>query len=232
MSTVEFQSYSCYYKNKKSYFTALDNISFRVESGQFFVIFGPSGSGKTTLLKSILGLCEYGDGEILIDGLSIDTLPLFKSNIGFVRQETDLYPHLTVYENIAFPLRNIHTPQQEVDRRVKQIAKALDIHFLLTRKPKQLSGGQHQRVAIARALIKNPSLLLFDEPFSNIDPALRTELRQLAKTIHETYNCTVLFVTHDITEACSLAQRILVLNDGKIDFLGTPEEYLHETTTV
>ena len=153
----------------------------------------------------------------------MDDFHVRNSNIGFVRQELDLYPHLTVYDNIAFPLRMIHTGQDEVDRRVKEVAQLLDIHWLLTRKPKQLSCGQLQRVAIARALVKNPIMVLFDEPFSNLDPTLREQMRQLVKKIHEIYRCTILFVTHDLHDAYALAQRVLVLEDGKVAYLGSPE---------
>jgi len=152
---------------------------------------------------------------------------LKSANIGYIRQENALYPHLTVYENIAFPLRAIHTPQPEVDRRVKSIAQTLEIPYLLTRKPKHLSGGQQQRVAIARAFIKNPTLFLLDEPFSNIDPQLRMEMRQLLKKLHREFRPTMILVTHDLGEAFSVADRILVLKDGKVSQLGTPIELMH-----
>lgn len=228
MSTIEFQDFSCFYKYKKEYITALDHINLSVESGELMVILGQSGSGKTTLLKCILGLCDYISGQLYIDGTSIDDFRLQNSNIGYIRQELNLYPHLTVYENIAFPLRMIHTPQAEVDRRVKELAALLEIDWLLTRKPKQLSGGQLQRVAIARALIKNPVTVLFDEPFSAIDPTLRTELRQLVKKIHQTFGCTILFVTHDLTDALNLAQRVVILEEGKIEAVGTPRELMQK----
>lgn len=228
MSTIEFQDFSCFYKYKKEYITALDHIDLSVENGELLVILGQSGSGKTTLLKCILGLCDYISGQLYIDGTSIDDFRLQNSNIGYIRQELNLYPHLTVYENIAFPLRMIHTPQAEVDRRVKELAALLEIDWLLTRKPKQLSGGQLQRVAIARALIKNPVTVLFDEPFSAIDPTLRTELRQLVKKIHQTFGCTILFVTHDLTDALNLAQRVVILEEGKIEAVGTPRELMQK----
>lgn len=224
MNTIEFDSFSCYYKNKNEYITALDRISVGIEAGELLVVLGESGSGKTTFLKSILGLCDYVQGNLFVDGVSVDDLKLSKSNIGYVRQEAGLYPHMTVYENIAFPLRTIHTPQAEVDRRVKELSSVLEIDWLLTRKPKQLSGGQCQRVAIARALIKNPVIVLLDEPFSNIDPKLRTDLRQLTKKVHDLYGCTMVFVTHDLTDAYALADRILILEQGKIKALGTPTE--------
>ena len=228
MNIIQFDNFSCYYKNKKDYITALDSISLDIADGEFFVVLGQSGSGKTTLLKSILGLCDYIKGELHIDGVPIDQFRLAKSNIGYVRQQTDLYPHMTIYENIAFPLRTIHTPQEEVDRRVREAAGLLEIIPLLTRKPRQLSGGQQQRAAIAKALVKNPVIMLFDEPFSDLDPALRTELRLLLKKVHQSYHCTTVFVTHDLSDAYSLADRILLLENGKILALGTPRELIEK----
>ena len=224
MQSIKFDNFSCYYKSKKQYITILDKLTFEINGGEFFVVVGESGCGKTTLLKSILGLMDYVDGDLHIDGVAIDDFDIKSANIGYVKQEIALYPHLTVYENIAFPLRTMHTPQAEVDKRVKEIAKLLDIDWLLTRKPKQLSGGQHQRIAIARAMVKNPQVVLFDEPFSNIDSSLRGEMRQLVRRIHETYHITTIFVTHDLDEAFILADRIMVLNKGRLEDIGTPEE--------
>ena len=228
MIALEFQDFSCYYKNKKEYVTALDRISLSVKQGELLVVLGQSGSGKTTLLKCVLGLCDYISGALFIDGVATDDFRLKDSNIGYICQELNLYPHMTVYDNIAFPLRMIHTPQSEVDRRVKEIAVLLEVDWLLTRKPRQLSGGQLQRIAIARALVKNPVTVLFDEPFSNIDPTLRTELRQLVKKIHQAFGCTILFVTHDLTDALSLADRVVILESGKIEAIGTPQELLQK----
>lgn len=228
MQAIEFRDFSCYYKVKKSYVPALDHIDLSIAPGELLVILGQSGSGKTTLLKCILGLCEYISGDLFVDGIPTDDFRVRGSNIGYVRQELNLYPHLTVYENIAFPLRMIHTPQDEVDRRVKEIADLLEVSWLLTRKPKQLSGGQLQRIAIARALIKNPLTVLFDEPFSNIDPKLRTEFRQLIKKIHKTFGCTMLFVTHEEADAYSLADRVVILENGKIQAVGTPRELMEK----
>lgn len=227
MEIIKFEDFSCYYKNKTGYTKALDHLDFSIESGELFVIAGKSGCGKTSLLKCILGHCEYMEGKLFIDGVSMEDFDVKSENIGYVRQESDLYPHLTVYENIAFPLRMMHTVQSEVDRRVKEIADKLDIRYLLTRKPRQLSGGQHQRIAIARALVKDPSILLLDEPFSNIDPTLRGQLRQLVKQLHQDYQTTMLFVTHDLEEAFSLADRILVLDNGHVEEIGVPIDLIH-----
>ena len=221
---IKFEDFSAYYKQGRKYAAAIDRISFHIHSGELFVVAGVSGSGKTTLLKSILGLMEYMEGDLLIGGVSISQFNVKQANISYIPQEATLYPHLTVYENIAFPLRLMHTPQEEVDRRVKEAAQALGVQWLLTRKPRQLSGGQQQRIAIARALIKKPQMILFDEPFSNLEPALRGEMRALVKKLHQEYGTTMLFVTHDLSEAFFLADRILVLEEGQVADLGTPEE--------
>lgn len=227
MPELSFDHFSCWYKTKKENIRALNDLTFDIRDGEFFVIAGESGCGKTTLLKCVLGLGAYLQGTLTIDGISAEAQDAGLRNVGFVRQETGLYPHMTVYENIAFPLRTIHTAQAEVDSRVKALAAQLEIDYLLTRIPKQLSIGQQQRVAIARALIKNPTLVLFDEPFSNLDPTLRSAQRRLVKVLHETYRTTVLFVTHDLGEAFSLADRLLVLEQGSMVDLGTPRELLH-----
>ena len=224
MQYIQFDDFSAYYKQKKVYAAALDHLSLRIEKGEFFVVVGASGSGKSTLLKCILGLNRDIEGDLYIDGVSIDDMNVKDGNMAYVTQEIALYPHLTVYENIAFSLRLMHTPQDEVDRRVKEMAELTQIKWLLTRKPRQLSGGQQQRVAIARALVKHPQLLLFDEPFSNIDPALRLELRQLVKAVHRRLGATTVFVTHDLSEAFFLADRIAVLEEGNVVQIGTPDE--------
>lgn len=224
MQYIQFDNFSAYYKQKKIYAAALDHLSLSIDKGEFFVIVGASGSGKSTLLKCILGLNRDIEGELYIDGVSIDDFNAKDGNIAFVTQENALYPHLTVYENIAFPLRLMHTPQAEVDCRVKEVAGLVQIKWLLTRKPRQLSGGQQQRVALARALVKKPQLLLLDEPFSDIDPSLRLELRRLVRAIHDHLSATTVFVTHDLPEAFFLADRIAVLEDGNIVQLGTPEQ--------
>lgn len=224
MNAMEFIDFSCFYPNGKEDITAIDHVSFSVEAGELLVIAGASGSGKTTLIKSILGMGPYIDGELFIGGVRVDDLKVRQSNIAYIRQEIALYPHLTVYENIAFPLRSMKTPQPEVDRRVKEIAQLLEIDWLLTRKPRQLSGGQQQRVAIARALVKNPEIILMDEPFSNLDPALRLQLRVLVRKLHQAFRSTILFVTHDLQEAFFLGDRILVLENGRITDMGTPQE--------
>ena len=223
MDIISANAFSCYYKIDGEKIKILKELDFSVEKGEIFVVVGESGGGKTTLLKCIAGLCHFLEGDLIIDGVSWQDVDMATSNIGYVRQEYVLYPHMTVYENIAFPLRNMKTPQVEVDKRVKEIAEALDIKWLLTRKPKQLSGGQHQRIAIARALVKKPQILLCDEPFSNLAHDMRLELRMLIQKINELYGTTIVFVTHDLTEAFFLADRIMVLNEGRVEEIGTPE---------
>lgn len=231
LDIIRANAFSCYYKINGERIKILKELDFAVEKGEIFVVIGESGGGKTTLLKCIAGLCSFLEGELIVDGISQDDFDIASSNIGYVRQEYVLYPHMTVYENIAFPLRNMKTPQLEVDRRVKEIADVLDIRWLLTRKPKQLSGGQHQRIAIARALVKNPNILLCDEPFSNLAPDMRLELRMLIRKINEVYGTTVVFVTHDLNEAFSLADRIMVLTDGRVEDIGTPELLRYKTNS-
>ena len=224
MELIRFEIFSAYYKLKKEYAVGLDKISLTVSEGEFLVIVGPSGCGKTTLLKCLLGMVSLTDGTLLYEGEPAEQMKVGEKSFAYVSQDYSLYPQMTVYENIAFPLRMLHVPHKEVDQRVKEMAKLLEIDWLLSRKPKQLSGGQHQRVAIARALVKNPRVVLFDEPFSNMDPELRLQLRQLVKTIHAAQRPTILFVTHDLSEAMMLAERIVVMNQGEIVETGTPEQ--------
>ena len=225
---IKCKDFSAFYVNKKEQVTALDQITFSVERGELFVVVGASGSGKTTLLKSILRMIPYIDGEMLVDGIAIDDLDIKTCNFAFVDQEVTLYPQKTVYENIAFPLLMSRTPYEEIDRRVKEIADILDIRWLLSRKPKQLSGGQQQRVGLARALVKKPDLVLLDEPFSNLDPEIRRQMRLFLRQLHEQYHTTILFVTHDLGEAFSLADRMMVLNSGKIEVIGNPQELIDD----
>ena len=226
MDIIEFKNFSCYYKRKKEkdYIVALDNISFSIKRGEVLSIVGPSGCGKTTFLKSILGLSKLVEGNIYINGEDLNNIAIRDLNVGYVWQEYVLFPNLTIYGNLAFPLKTMNTPQKEIDERVKEVAEKFGISNLLTRKPNQLSGGQIQKVSIAKALIKNPEFILFDEPFANIDPSFRKGLLMLINDIHEQYNTTMIFVTHDLNEAFTISDRIVVMENGEIKEYGTPEE--------
>lgn len=221
---IEFRDYSVYYKQKKNYVVAVDEVNFFIDEGEFVALIGASGCGKTTLLKGILGVCDHTTGAVYLNGVPVTEVLTSEGQVAYVSQEYSLYPTMTVYENIAFPLRIMHTPQEETDRRVRQIAELLELNYLLSRKPKQLSEGQHQRVAIARALIKKPRLLLLDEPFANLHPELRGRLQELMKKIHREWQVTILIVTHDMREALNLADRVVVMEDGAVVQISTPEE--------
>lgn len=211
---IRLEDFSCYYKVKEGYAVAVDHVTLEVPQGQFLVLMGPSGCGKTTLLRGILGLCQYTDGKLLIDGKP--DADLRENTVAYVSQEYALYPHLTVYDNIAYPLRSSKMKQGQVDRLVREMASQVGLDKLLTRLPKQLSGGQQQRLAIARALVKSPKIVLYDEPFSNMDPGLREQLRQLVYEIGRKLGQTVIYVTHDAQEADALADRVVWMHEGKI----------------
>ena len=226
MEAIRFENFSCYYKHKKEFIKALDGLTLSVHNGELLVVVGESGSGKSTLLKCVLGQCSYVDGQLFVYDQPIEQLNLRTKNFAYVHQSITLYPHITVYENIAFPLRAMGTAQKEVDDRVNEVAAKMDINWLLTRKPRQLSVGQCQRVALARAVIKHPQLILFDEPFANIDPIKSGEMRSLIRQIHADYKTTILFVTHDLQEAFAIGDRIVVLEQGKALEIGTSKQLL------
>ena len=202
------------YKNKKEVVNVLNGVSLELGHNEIIVILGPSGCGKTTLLKNICGTLDYDSGSILINGIDANRLSTQERNLAFVSQSFFTYDYLTVYNNIALPLKAMKVPIEEIERRVNYISKKLGIDFLLSRKPKVLSGGQRQKVALARALVKNPDIYLFDEPFSNLDPLIRVELRKEIKKIKAEYNASMIFVTHDINDAIDLADRVFVMEDG------------------
>ncbi len=201
----------------------LDNIEFSVQSGSFVVIVGPSGCGKTTLLRSLAGLEGIDSGAIRIAGRDVTELEPGQRNVAMVFQNYALYPTKTVYENMAYGLRLRHTPQPEIDRRVTSAAGRLQIGHLLARRPSQLSGGQRQRVAMGRAIVREPSLFLFDEPLSNLDAALRNELRVEIKRLQRSLNVTTVYVTHDQHEAMTLADLLVVMRGGRIEQMGSPK---------
>lgn len=204
--------------------TVLDDISFSIKENEFIVFLGPSGCGKSTLLRMIAGLESLSDGEIWMDGERLDVRSPGQRNISMVFQNYALYPHMTVADNMAFGLRNIKTAEEVVSKRVADAARILEITHLLKRKPAELSGGQRQRVAIGRAIVREPKAFLFDEPLSNLDAALRSRTRIELAQLHQRVKSTMIFVTHDQVEAMTLADRIVVLNDRRIEQIGTPIE--------
>ncbi|MHA1687110.1 MAG: ABC transporter ATP-binding protein [Candidatus Heimdallarchaeaceae archaeon] len=216
--------------------TVLKNINLDIKSGSFVVILGPSGSGKTTLLRIIAGLAFPTTGDILFDNQNVTLLPANKRNVAMVFQNYPLFPHMTVEQNLRFAIesktvgklfkKSLYT-KEEIDKRVKEILKLLDLEDHASKYPHQLSGGEQQRVAIGRELIRNPVVFLFDEPLSNIDARLRYKMRTWIRNLHKILQTTMIYVTHDQAEAMSLGNVIILLKDGEIIQIGTPEELYH-----
>jgi multiple sugar transport system ATP-binding protein len=202
--------------------SVLDKVSMHIESGEFIVFLGPSGCGKSTLLRMIAGLEECTDGEIFIGGERVDQLPPNQRGVAMVFQNYALYPHMSVRDNMSFGLQNVKTPKEEITQRVEDAARMLEIGQLLDRKPAQLSGGQRQRVAIGRAIVRDPKAFLLDEPLSNLDAGLRVRTRLELAQLHNRIKATMIFVTHDQIEAMTLATRIVVMNNKRIEQIGTP----------
>lgn len=211
--------------------TVIDGLSLTIHSGELVVFLGPSGCGKSTLLRMIAGLEGLDDGEIRIGDRRVDALSPGERGVAMVFQHYALYPHMTVRANMAFGLRNLRVPEAEIEQRVATAAQSLEIGELLDRRPGQLSGGQRQRVAIARAIVKQPEVFLLDEPLSNLDAALRARTRVELAQLHRRLGTTMIFVTHDQVEAMTLADRIVVLNDGRIEQVGTPMEIYRRPRT-
>ncbi|MGO7203609.1 ABC transporter ATP-binding protein [Rhizobium ruizarguesonis] len=203
---------------------ALRGIDLSVAQGEFIVMVGPSGCGKSTLLKSIAGLEEISSGQILINGRDVSNQEPGDRGIAMVFQSYALYPHMTVAENMGFNLKLAGVAKPQIEARVAEAARMLDLAELLDRKPAQLSGGQRQRVAMGRAVVRNPAVFLFDEPLSNLDAKLRVQMRSEIKTLHQKVRTTSIYVTHDQIEAMTLADRIVVLNQGRVEQEGTPLE--------
>ena len=202
--------------------TILHGIDLRVEDGEFIVFVGPSGCGKSTLLRVISGLESPTSGDILIDGINVNAVSAAHRGCAMVFQSYALYPHMTVYDNMAFGLENLGEDKAQIQAKVQSAAAQLRLQDLLQRKPTQLSGGQRQRVAIGRAIVRQPKLFLFDEPLSNLDAELRVSMRSELRELHTRLQATMVYVTHDQVEAMTLADRIVVLRDGKIEQVGTP----------
>jgi multiple sugar transport system ATP-binding protein len=204
-------------------FAALKDLNIEINDQEFLVLVGPSGCGKTTALRCLAGLEEITDGNILIGDRVVNDVPPKDRDIAMVFQSYALYPHMSVYDNMAFGLKLRKTPKPEIDRRVKEAAEMLKIGHLLDRKPKALSGGQRQRVALGRAIVRNPAVFLMDEPLSNLDAKLRVETRAEISKLHQRLKTTFIYVTHDQTEALTMGTRIAVMKDGVLQQLDTPQ---------
>jgi lactose/L-arabinose transport system ATP-binding protein len=202
----------------------IHGVSLEAAKGEFVVFVGPSGCGKSTLLRMIAGLEEVTDGDVFIDGRNVTGVAPADREVSMVFQSYALYPHMSVFENIAFGLRMARFPKDQLRARVNEAARILQIEPLLARKPRELSGGQRQRVAIGRAIVRHPKLFLFDEPLSNLDAELRTQMRVEIAKLHRALGVTMIYVTHDQVEAMTLADRIVVLRDGCVEQIGSPTE--------
>lgn len=228
MATVEARNISKRFEGH----TAVAGVDLLVREGEFLVLLGPSGCGKTTLLRMIAGLETPTTGDIVIGGRVVTDQPPRARNIAMVFQSYALYPHLSVYENIAFPLKAVRMAKREIERKVQEAAAMFGIARLLARKPRQLSGGERQRVALARAVVREPVVFLLDEPLSNLDAKLRTSARDELQQFQRRLGTTTIYVTHDQVEAMGLGDRIAVLNEGRIHQLGTPLEVYNDPADI
>ena len=220
MGTLSFRNINKVYPNG---FHAVKDFNLEVEDKEFIIFVGPSGCGKTTTLRMIAGLEEISDGELAIDGRVINDVEPKDRDIAMVFQNYALYPHMTVYDNMAFGLKLRKVPKAEIDKLVHEAAKILDLEPLLDRKPKALSGGQRQRVAMGRAIVRNPQVFLMDEPLSNLDAKLRGQMRIELSKLHQRLGTTIIYVTHDQVEAMTLGTRIVVMNAGIVQQVDTPQ---------
>lgn len=224
MATVTIQCVSKSFGQQ----SILQNINLKIEKGEFVVIVGPSGCGKSTLLRLIAGLDTLASGSILINDRCVNSTPASSRDIAMVFQNYALYPHMTVYDNMAYALKMRRMDKLDIKKRVETASELLQLTEYLQRKPNELSGGQRQRVAMGRAIVRSPAVFLFDEPLSNLDFKLRTEMRYEIKKLHKKLNTTCIYVTHDQTEAMTMADRVVVLNKGQIEQVGSPRE-VYET---
>jgi ABC-type sugar transport system ATPase subunit len=212
--------------------TVLHGIDLAIAAGEFFALLGPSGSGKTTTLRIIAGLEPHDTGRVIQDGIDVTHLEPGERDVAMVFQSYALYPHMSVYENIAFPLRMIRTPSADIDVAVREAATKVHIEHLLVRKPGQLSGGQQQRCALARAIVRKPKLFLLDEPLSNLDAKLRLETRVELRKLQRALGITTVYVTHDQEEAMTIADRMAVFIEGRIVQIGTPNEVFDKPASI
>ena len=228
MAKVILQGVSKFYGKVQ----AVKKIDLEIIDKEFLVLVGPSGCGKSTLLRMIAGLEQIDEGEIYINDQLVNELHPSKRETAMVFQSYALYPHMNVFENMSFGLKIEKRPKEEIEKKVMQAAKILKIEELLERRPKQLSGGQRQRVAIGRAITRNPKIFLFDEPLSNLDAALRAEMRVEISKLHNQIKTNMIYVTHDQVEAMTLADRIVILNHGNIEQVGTPDEIYSDPANI
>ncbi len=225
MSEVILKGLKKVYDNKV---TAVHDVNLDIADKEFIVLVGPSGCGKSTTLRMVAGLEEISDGELYIDGRLVNDVAPKDRDIAMVFQNYALYPHMTVYDNLAFALKLRKTPKAEIDRKVHEVAEILDITQYLERKPKALSGGQRQRVAIGRAMVRDPKVFLMDEPLSNLDAKLRNQMRAEIIKLRSRIDTTFMYVTHDQTEAMTLGDRIVIMKDGYVNQIGTPQEVFNK----
>jgi len=228
MSNVVLKNVTKIYDSKK----VIDNVSLEIKDKEFVVLVGASGCGKSTLLRMIAGLEDITEGEIFIDDKKVNNVHPKDRDIAFVFQSYALYPHMTVRENIAFGLKMRKVDKETIEKKVQEAAEILDLGEYLDRKPKQLSGGQRQRVALGRAIVRNPKVFLMDEPLSNLDAKLRVQMRSEIKKLHEKLQTTFIYVTHDQTEALTMGDRVVVLNNGIIQQASTPEEIFNNPSNM
>ena len=210
----------------------IHGVDLRIEDREFVAFVGPSGSGKSTLLRMIAGLESVSEGEVLIDGTAVQDVAPARRGLAMVFQSYALYPHMTVAENMSFALRLAGVPKDERERKVLAAARILGMELLLERKPRELSGGQLQRVALGRAMVRQPKVFLLDEPLSNLDAALQAQMRLELVRLHRQLNTTMIYVTHDQVEAMTMANRILVLNEGRVEQLGSPAELYRQPASI
>lgn len=229
MATLKLTDINKVYDNKVQ---AVFDFNLEVEDKEFIVFVGPSGCGKSTTLRMIAGLEDITSGELMIDGKIVNDMPSKDRDIAMVFQSYALYPHMSVYENMAFGLKIKKTPKAEIEERIQTAAKILEIEDYLQRKPKALSGGQRQRVALGRAIVRNAKVFLMDEPLSNLDAKLRVQMRSEIIKLHERIGATTIYVTHDQTEAMTMATRLVVMKDGYIQQIGSPKEVYNYPTNL
>ena len=228
MASLELKQLVKEFGSSASLTRVIHGVDLKVDDGEFVVFVGPSGCGKSTLLRLICGLEDASSGDLLLDGERVNDKRAADRGLAMVFQSYALYPHMTVYQNMAFGLENIGTPKAEIERKVGDAAKLLRLDTLLERKPTQLSGGQRQRVAIGRAIVREPKIFLFDEPLSNLDAELRVSMRSEITGLHRRLGATMIYVTHDQVEAMTMADKIVVLRAGKIEQIGSPLELYNQ----